>query len=1032
MRLYVYVLEARGLPARRGGGELFYAKVTMGKKQRFRTRAVEPGPSGAATAAWNEEFMFAPGADDEEVEVAVARRRRDGRRRREVVGAVRLPVPAASAAPATAAPGERRSVPPTWFTLQPPLDHRRRKGGDDADAGAAAADCGKILLTISLYGESNDHAVIHQSTCLSSRSDTDSEIDSMEHSGYDGGMVDSPRSRASEQTCLDNSDRSIQTDSNSITEDDDLAQISPAVANVANDTQAMAPDGFEEAMEFMKSKSTPDMPEDLDSGIIFEHSYLVESKDLNHLLFGPDSQFSKDLRELQGTTDYEEQPWTWKSKDPPSLTRTCQYTKGSSKLMKAVKTTEEQTYLKADGKNFVVMTRVRTPEVPFGNCFAVVLLYKIIHCTGLSSDEESAHLTVSYNVEFLQSTMMRSMIEGSVRDGLKENFESFGEILSRHVKLADSVAMDKEQLLAPLQAEHQSDIRLAYKYFCNFTAISAVLIALYVFAHIFLSKPGPLMGLEFNGLDLPDTLGELITSGVLVLLLERLLNMISHFVQARVQRGSDHGVKANGDGWLLTVALLEATSLPPVSSGSVDPYVVFSCNGTTRTSSVQLQTQEPQWDEIMEFDAMEEPPAVLDVEVFNFDGPFDLAISLGHAEINFLKHTSVELADIWVPLEGKLAQTCQSRLHLRVFLENTKGPETTMREYLRKMEKEVGKKLHVRSPHRNSTFQKLFGLPHEEFLIADYACSLKRRLPLQGRLFVSARIVGFYANLFGHKTKFLFLWEDVEEVEVLQPSFTTVGTPSLQFTLKSGRGLDAKRGAKSQDKEGRLKFQFHSFASFSKSSRTILGLWKTKSSAIKQRAKMEDDQEGYDSSIDIDDVETVLNIGDVPLAKEYTVEHPIDADLLMGVFDGGPLETRTMSRVGCLDYSATPWEHARPGVDERHVSYKFNRYMSIFGGEVVSTQFKFPAEDGDGWSIHDVVTLHNVPFGDYFRVHLRYNVQSVASEPASCRCEILVGIEWLKSSMFQKKIVKNICEKLAHRAKEVLEAAGKEIASAVS
>jgi hypothetical protein len=95
----------------------------------------------------------------------------------------------------------------------------------------------------------------------------------------------------------------------------------------------------------------------------------------------------------------------------------------------------------------------------------------------------------------------------------------------------------------------------------------------------------------------------------------------------------------------------------------------------------------------MEFDAMEEPPAVLDVEVFNFDSTFDLAISMGHAEIDFLKHTSIELADIWVPLEGKLAQTCQSRLHLRVFLENTKGPETTMREYLRKMEKEVGKKV---------------------------------------------------------------------------------------------------------------------------------------------------------------------------------------------------------------------------------------------------------------------------------------------------------------------------------------------------
>lgn len=915
-----------------------------------------------------------------------------------------------------------QSMPPTWFTLQP---KHRRKGG--------AADCGKILLTVSLYGENNDNALIHSSPCPSSRSDTDVEFERStcrEHSDLNGGAVDSPRNSAVERVSLDGSDRSIKAHSNSISEDDDTIESSPSTSKMAldSDTEPPIPDAsFEEAMETMKSKgSTADIPEDLAGGKIFEHTYLVESKDLNSLLFGPDSQFSRDLRDLQGTMDYDEQPWTWKSQDPPSLTRTCRYTKGSTKLMKDVKTIEEQTYLKADGKNFVIMTRVRTPEVPFGNCFEVVLLYKITHCPELSSGEECSHLTVSYNVEFLQSTLMKSMIEGSVRDGVKENFESFTEILSRHVKLADSAGMDKEQLLAPLQTDHQSHIRLACKYFCNFTVMSTVIMAMYVLVHILLSKPGPLMGLEFTGLDLPDTFGELITSGILVLQMERLLNMISRFVEARIQRGGDHGVKATGDGWLLTVALLEATSLPPVSCGSVDPYVVFSCNGITRTSSVQLQTQEPQWNEIMEFDAMEEPPATLDVEVFNFDGPFDLAISLGHAEINFLKHTSAELADIWVPLVGKLAQTCQSRLHLRIFLENTKGPETSKREYLSKMEKEVGKKLHVRSPHRNSTFQKLFSLPHEEFLIADYACSLKRKLPLQGRLFLSARLVGFYANLFGHKTKFFFLWEDVEEVEVLPPSFTTVGTPSLVFTLKSGRGLDAKSGAKSQDKEGRLKFQFHSFASFSKANRTIIGLWKTKSSAIEQRAKLEEDRE--DESYDeLDDVQTVLSTGDVSLSKEYTVEHPIDANLLMGVFDGGPLETRTMSKVGCLDYTATPWEQTKPGVLERHASYKFNRYMSIFGGEVVSTQLKSPSEDGAGWMVHDVMTLHNVPFGDYFRVHLRYDIRSVASEPASSRCEVYVGIEWLKSSKFQKRIARNICDKLANRAKEVLEVAGKEI-----
>lgn len=83
---------------------------------------------------------------------------------------------------------------------------------------------------------------------------------------------------------------------------------------------------------------------------------------------------------------------------------------------------------------------------------------------------------------------------------------------------------------------------------------------------------------------------------------------------------------------------------------------------------------------------------MVDVEVLDFDGPFDQAASLGHTEINFLKHTSTELADMWVPLEGKLAQSSQSKLHLRIFLDNNNGVET-IKEYLHKMEKEVGKKV---------------------------------------------------------------------------------------------------------------------------------------------------------------------------------------------------------------------------------------------------------------------------------------------------------------------------------------------------
>lgn len=92
-------------------------------------------------------------------------------------------------------------------------------------------------------------------------------------------------------------------------------------------------------------------------------------------------------------------------------------------------------------------------------------------------------------------------------------------------------------------------------------------------------------------------------------------------------------------------------------------------------------------------------------------------------------------------------------------------------------------------------------------------------LLLQGRLFLSARIVGFYANLFGHRTRFFFLWEDIEDIQVLSPSLATVGSPTLLIILHKGRGLDSKHGAKILDEQGRLHFYFHSFVSFNVASR---------------------------------------------------------------------------------------------------------------------------------------------------------------------------------------------------------------------
>ncbi len=97
--------------------------------------------------------------------------------------------------------------------------------------------------------------------------------------------------------------------------------------------------------------------------------------------------------------------------------------------------------------------------------------------------------------------------------------------------------------------------------------------------------------------------------------------------------------------------------------------------------------------EIFEFNATEDLPSTMDVEVFDYDGPFSEAESLGHAEVNFLKQGPGELADFWISLSGKSALAHGSRLHIRVNLFNTQETDG-LPGYIERVEREVGAKVH--------------------------------------------------------------------------------------------------------------------------------------------------------------------------------------------------------------------------------------------------------------------------------------------------------------------------------------------------
>uniref|UniRef100_K7KL01 C2 and GRAM domain-containing protein n=1 Tax=Glycine max TaxID=3847 RepID=K7KL01_SOYBN len=986
-----------------------YVKLRLGKFK-CRTRILR----NTSNPVWNKEFGFNVHGAEDMLVVSVVNHDNINECRVtngsvEFVGEVRIPV-------GSVAFEDKQTFLPTWFSLESP------KSGKFFNEY-----CGKILLTVSLHGKGRSSFINHKHSSNSTIAvDNSRDLEGL----HVACQVPCDKMGAGKQLlkAIANGLHRIFKKKEENSKSGDSSELSTSLSDYEDSVQEnSSPCSFEEAIALMESgDDKPEMPENLPGGVLVDQIYLVSPNDLNVFLFAPNSQFSKDMVELQGTTNVQEGPWTWKNGDMSCLTRVVTYTKAATKLIKAVNAIEEQTYIRVSRKEFAILVSVSTPEVPYGNSFRIELLYKIMPGEA-SSGEESSHLVVSWGIVFLQSTMMKGMIEGGARQGLKESLVQFSDQLALNFKVLDKADLpDKEHLLATLQTEDQWNWWQTITYFWNFTVASTIFMFLYVLVHILRCGPSLPQGLEFSGLELPDSFGELITSGILIIQLQRVYNMVSHFVQARFQMGTDHGLKANGDGWVLTVALIEGVDLASLESeGLSDPYVVFTCNGQTRSSSVKLQMPDPLWNEILEFDAMEEPPSVLHVEVFDFDGPFDQDVSLGHAEINFLKHTSTELADMWVMLEGKLAQSSQSKLHLRIFLDNNNGVET-IKEYLEKMEKEVGKKLNLRSPQRNSTFQKLFALPPEEFLIKDFTCYLKRKMPLQGRLFLSARILGFHANLFGHKTKFFFLWEDIEEIQVLPPSLATLGSPTLVIILRRGRGLDARHGAKTQDEEGRLRFHFQSFVSFSAASRTIKALWRTRILNPYQKEQISEEHEDQESFVILEDSASILE-DEEKMSRIFSAELPIKMKSVMGIFDGGNLEHKIMQRTGCMNYETTSWEQVKPDFFERHVSYQFNRHVSVFGGEVTCTQQKFPNTNTGGWTVIEVMALHSVPFADHFHIHFRYEIEKSSLGDCACKCDAYIGIMWLKSSKFQQRINRNITAKFNLRLKEIFELVQKEI-----
>jgi len=160
---------------------------------------------------------------------------------------------------------------------------------------------------------------------------------------------------------------------------------------------------------------------------------------------------------------------------------------------------------------------------------------------------------------------------------------------------------------------------------------------------------------------------------------------------------------------------------------------------------------------------------------------------------------------------------------------------------------------------------------------------------------------------------------------------------------------------------------------------------------------------------------------------------PLTTDSVMTLFERGGLEQTVAEKMGYVDYVSSPWERldsqhgAQNNVLRRQISYHLNRQISQFGSKVSCVQQKTSSENMKSCVVDEVLTLHDVPFGDHFQVQVRRDIETASVNPPKSSVKASVGVSWHKNTEFKKKITKNVHDHMAKEIREVMNICVREI-----
>lgn len=521
MNLQVHIGEARDLPARDSNGLSDpYVHLQLGSTK-YRTSVVYK----SLNPKWNEKFVFKVENLQDDLVLTLWD---EDRFVDDFLGQLKVPVQSILEA-------DKQKVPTSWHTLQKRYPFSKAPVSGELLVGMSLS--GKYCLPPISPTRSEESSQASSAGSRINSNDTSIDADSISGQGNPKENAGSFESLMKSFTDLfiKGPEFSSPVDDSGIVTSKECSQTGTTAAVNDIKGETLIESFFDDSDIIPITISMDSLPPPLSGGILLDCSYAATVKALNAIIFKPRCQFYQEFLSLQSASDTVE--GLWKKSEDGCLQRIVTYKAATKLVKKMVNVTEEQTYVMADKTGFAVMRRVSIPDVLLGSSFKTELLFTMTPLSDLPNGSVGSRLTISWGINFLRNIPLKSVIESGARKGLKDTYRQFAELLPKFVDPIDDAGVaainDKEEIQFSELLKPKSVREMALEYFGNLTVVSTLLMLGFLFLHVILTKTNGRGGLEFWGLDMADSVGEILTTAIVVLQVERLVKMTHHRLHAR-------------------------------------------------------------------------------------------------------------------------------------------------------------------------------------------------------------------------------------------------------------------------------------------------------------------------------------------------------------------------------------------------------------------------------------------------------------------------------------------------------------------